>query len=231
MENTHTLMVTGTAKGIGRAIAEHFLAQGWRVVGTASSPETHAQLARELPQAHIRVVDMAQKHEVKALAEWVLATHGTPHVLVNNAGRFLPGALLQEPDEYFELQLALNLAGPYYLTKGIVPAMVARGSGTVVNICSTASLRAYPNGGSYGVSKHALLGFTRNLREELKPTGVRVVGVYPGPTLTASWAGTDLPPQRFMAPADIAAAVWMACALPPTTVVEDIVLRPQLGDI
>jgi NAD(P)-dependent dehydrogenase (short-subunit alcohol dehydrogenase family) len=139
--------------------------------------------------------------------------------------------LLQEPDEYFELQLALNLAGPYYLTKGIVPAMVARGSGTVVNICSTASLRAYPNGGSYGVSKHALLGFTRNLREELKPTGVRVVGVYPGPTLTASWAGTDLPPQRFMAPADIAAAVWMACALPPTTVVEDIVLRPQLGDI
>lgn len=231
MSSSKLLFVTGTAKGIGRAIAERFLAEGWRVVGTASSPASQAELAAQQPRIPTFVADMRDKQQVRAVAEWVLTTHGVPDVLVNNAGRFLPGALHQEPDEHFELQMALNLAAPYYLTKAIVPPMIARGHGTVVNICSTASLKAYPNGGSYGVSKHALLGFTRNLREELKPLGVRVVGVFPGPTFTASWAGVDLPPERFMTPEDIAAAVWLACAMPQNTVIEEIMMRPQLGDI
>ena len=109
--------------------------------------------------------------------------------------------------------------------------MKARRSGTIVNLCSTASLVGYPNGGSYCVSKFGLLGLTRALREELKPAGVRVVAVSPGATLTDSWAGSDLPAERFMTPEAVAEVVYCACALPSGAVMEDVVLRPQLGDL
>ena len=98
-------------------------------------------------------------------------------------------------------------------------------------MCSVASIAAYPNGGSYSISKFALYGMSKVLREELKPHGIRVVSVLPGATLTASWTGTDLPPDRFMKPEDVADAVWGAYSLSRNSVVEDIVIRPQLGDI
>jgi NAD(P)-dependent dehydrogenase (short-subunit alcohol dehydrogenase family) len=225
-------VVTGITRGIGRAIAEIFAQHGWQVVGSASSAASKAAFdALQLPGCTCLVADLSQPDAVVAFGQAVLHQFGAPAVLVNNAGKYYPGALLTEPDDHFTRLMNLNVAGPYYLTKTLATRMVERGSGTIVNICSTASAKAYPNGGSYGISKHALLGFSRNLREELKPTGVRVVAVLPGPTLTDSWQGTDLPAERFMAPADIAQAVWLACSLPATTVVEEIVLRPQLGDI
>jgi NAD(P)-dependent dehydrogenase (short-subunit alcohol dehydrogenase family) len=235
MPHTETrpqILITGASKGIGRAIAERFLAGGWHVVGTASNPTTAQALRQALPQlAEVYATDLAVPDAARTLGHQYLAQFGTPHVLVNNAGRFLPGGILTEPDENFELQMNLNLNSVYYLTKAVAPAMVQAGRGSILNICSTASQKAYPNGGSYGISKHALLGLTKNLREELKLTGVRVVAILPGPTLTDSWAGTELPPQRFMASEDIAEVAWLAANLPPQTVVEDIVLRPQLGDI
>jgi short-subunit dehydrogenase len=152
-------------------------------------------------------------------------------VLLNNAGVFLPGGISTEEPGHLERTLQLNLLAPYHLTRAVLPRMKARGHGTIVNLGSTAGLVGYPNGGSYCISKHALQGLSRALREELKPTGVRVVSVSPGATLTESWAGTDLPPERFMRPEDVAEAVWLACNLPVGTVVEEIVLRPQLGDL
>jgi short-subunit dehydrogenase len=109
--------------------------------------------------------------------------------------------------------------------------MIERRSGMVLNVCSTASIAAYPNGGSYSIAKHALYGFSRNLREEMKPHGVRVVALLPGATLTDSWAGVPLQEARLMPAEDVADAAWMAWALSARSVVEDIVLRPQLGDI
>src|SRR5699024_11577515 len=93
------------------------------------------------------------------------------------------------------------------------------------------SLSAYANGGSYSISKHALLGFSKNLREELKPFNIKVTAVCPGPTLTDSWAGFDGPAERLMAPEDVAKVVWNAHSLSHQTVVEDIVMRPIKGDM
>jgi short-subunit dehydrogenase len=130
-----------------------------------------------------------------------------------------------------ESTMAVNLFGAYHLSRALLPSMMARHRGHVFNICSTASLQAYPQGGSYSITKHALLGFSRNLREEMKPFGVRVTAVCPGPTWTDSWKGFDGPEDRMMPAEDVAQVIWQACQLAPQTVVEDIVMRPQQGDI
>src|SRR6187551_1859801 len=98
--------------------------------------------------------------------------------------------------------------------------MKAKRSGHIFNMCSIASIMAYPNGGSYTISKFAMLGFSKVLREELKPWGIRVSAILPGATFTASWEGVDLPEDRLMKPEDVADAVYGAYALSGRSVVE-----------
>jgi short-subunit dehydrogenase len=109
--------------------------------------------------------------------------------------------------------------------------MEARGNGHIFNICSVASLLALPGGGSYTVTKFAMLGWSKALREELKKAGVKVTSILPGATWSDSWKGVDLPENRLMQATDIANTLWSAYQLSPSAVVEDIVLRPQLGDL
>jgi len=130
-----------------------------------------------------------------------------------------------------ESQLATNLYSAYHLTRTLLPAMTAQKSGHIFNICSIASLRAYPNGGAYSISKFALYGFSQNLREEMKPHGIKVTAVLPGAVMTDSWAGFDNSQGRIMEAADIANMVYAATQLSPQACVEDIIIRPQLGDL
>jgi short-subunit dehydrogenase len=109
--------------------------------------------------------------------------------------------------------------------------MIQKGVGHIFNICSIASLNAYANGGSYSISKFALFGFSKNLREELKPKGIKVTSVMPGATLSASWDGFDIDPNRIMEVNDVAEMILAASKLSSMAVVEDIVMRPQLGDL
>jgi short-subunit dehydrogenase len=109
--------------------------------------------------------------------------------------------------------------------------MMKRKQGHIFNMCSIASLQAYANGGAYSISKFALLGFSKNLREEMKPHGIKVTAVLPGATMTASWAGSNIDPNRIMEVNDIAEMVYTSSKLSPMAVVEDIILRPQLGDL
>jgi short-subunit dehydrogenase len=109
--------------------------------------------------------------------------------------------------------------------------MLKKGTGHIFNLCSIASLKEYPGGGSYGISKFALLGFTRNLRLDLKPHNIKVTAVFPGAVLTDSWGDFDNSHGRIMVVEDVAEMVFAASQLSPQAVVEDIVLRPQLGDL
>jgi short-subunit dehydrogenase len=127
--------------------------------------------------------------------------------------------------------MGANLYSAYYTTRGLIASMKTRGQGHVFTLCSIASIKAYPNGGSYAISKFALLGLTKVLREELKPSGIRVTAVLPGATRTSSWDAVALPEERFMKPEDVADAVYGAYSLSPRSVVEEILIRPQLGDI
>jgi NADP-dependent 3-hydroxy acid dehydrogenase YdfG len=96
---------------------------------------------------------------------------------------------------------------------------------------SIAALKAYPNGGAYSISKFALAGFSKNLREELKPHGIKVTTIYSGAVYTDSWKGSGVSEERIMEAADIAKVVYSAAHLTPQATIEEIVIRPQLGDL
>jgi short-subunit dehydrogenase len=225
------IFVSGASKGIGLAIALRFASQGFNVAISARNQDSLTSIQQNHPNIQIFRADMANKTEVENLARWLNESFGPLDVLVNNVGRFIPGQMHTESDELFEELMRTNLYSNYYLTKRVLPSMMDRKSGTIFNICSIASLIAYPNSGAYSISKHALHGLSKVLREEMKPYGIRVVSVLPGATLTASWDGVNLPSERFMPAEDIAQAVWDAWSLSPRTVIEEILLRPMLGDI
>lgn len=225
------ILITGGSKGIGLGLARRFYAGGYKVIICARGRQGLADAKMELPGISTFECDLSEKEAVLGLAEAVTGQFGTLDVLVNNGGVFLPGQMHTEEEEVFERLLHTNVFSAYYLSKALLPAMIQRGRGTVVNMCSIASITAYSAGGSYSVSKFGLLGFSKSLREEMKPKGIRVISVLPGATLTDSWAGVDLPEERFMPVEDIAELVWCSVNLSERTVVEEIVVRPQLGDI
>ena len=152
-------------------------------------------------------------------------------VLVNNTGIYEPGSTYNEEEGQLEKMLNVNLFSAYHLTRALVGNMISKKSGHIFNICSIASLKAYPNGGSYSISKWALDGFSKNLREEMKPFNVKVTAVYPGATLTSSWDGMNIDPKRILETNDIAKMILAATELSMQACVEDIVIRPQLGDL
>lgn len=221
-----TIVVTGGTKGIGRAIVNKFAKEGFTVITCARTND------EQFPENVLFFkADLSKKAEVLAFADFVKTSVSQVDILVNNTGFFLPGQIHNEAEGTLEAMIETNLYSAYHLTRALVNDMIARKSGYIFNICSVASIVAYTNGGSYCISKFAMLGMSKVLREELKPHGVRVTSILPGATFTNSWAGVELPTERFIASDDIAEVVWAANALPATTVLEEIVMRPQLGDL
>lgn len=230
-------VVSGGTKGIGRAIIERFAQSGFNVAffarGIGEVERFLSELRNTYPAQKFlgTAADAGMKNDVLNFGQSVLSEMGTPDVLVNNAGKFLPGYINKETEGTFETLWQVNVASAYYLTRVFYDKMTGRGSGHIFNICSIASLAAYPAGGSYTITKFALLGLSRELREELKPSGVRVTAVLPGAVLTDSWAGTHLPADRFISPKAVAESIYACYALPGAAVVEELLIRPQLGDI
>ena len=231
-----SILVTGGTKGIGRAIIERFANEGFDVITCSRNEKDLADLRAELEENHALIhvlavkADLSKKEEVIEFAEKVKA-FGVPDVLVNNTGVFLPGGILDEPEGNFELMMNTNLYSAYYLTRALIDGMKAKKKGHIFSMGSIAGLTAYANGGSYAISKWAMLGMTKCLREELKNEAIKVTSVLPGATYTASWEGVNLPEERFIKPEDVAESVWSAYNLSPQSVVEELVIRPQLGDI
>lgn len=225
------VFISGASKGIGLAAAKKYYHEGYRVGICARGEEALQHAKQEMPELLTYVCDMSEKAAVKALAKKIHAEMGPLEVLVNNAGTYIPGSIHEEADDVYEMMLRTNMDSAYYLTKGLLPPMKAAKKGAIVNIASIASLDAYPGGGSYSISKFALLGFSKNLRFEMKEFGIRVISVVPGAVLTDSWAGYNGPVERLMPPEDIAEIIFASTNLSTRTVVEDIVLRPQLGDL
>jgi short-subunit dehydrogenase len=231
------IVVTGGSKGIGRAILLKFASHGFDVVTCARNPEELKKLAEEFMKrypsitVHTTTADMADKHQAKSFVSFVTGLKRPVDILVNNAGYFVPGSISTEPDGTLESMIHANLYSAYHTTRGFVQAMKERKTGHIFNICSIASIKAYSNGGSYAISKFAMLGFSKCLREELKEFGIRVTSVLPGATKTSSWDESDQPEERFMKVEDIADTIYSAYSISSRSVVEEIIIRPQLGDI
>lgn len=230
------VVVTGGTKGIGRAVLEKFASQGYDVCTCARNKGELEDAAADIQsrfnvKAYQKTADLSSVKETRAFVDFVNGLRRPVDVLVNNAGYFVGGEVTEEEDGTLESMIGANLYSAYYTTKGLVGGMKERRQGHIFNMCSIASFMAYPNGGSYAITKFAMLGFSKVLREELKPHHIRVTAIMPGATRTASWDGTDLPDERFIKAEDVADTVYAAYALSQQSVIEEIVIRPALGDI
>jgi short-subunit dehydrogenase len=230
-------VITGATKGIGRAIAEALATEGYDLAVCSRHEkdleDLKADFADRFPQSKVltQVVDVSQKKEVLAFAQLIDSQWHRVDVLVNNAGVFIAGSIKDEAEDALETMLQVNVMSAYNLTRALLPIMIARKRGYIFNMCSAASIRAYTNGGSYSISKFALLGFSKNLREELKETGIKVTSILPGATWSDSWAGFEAPESRLMQARDIAEVVVSALRMSASAVIEEILMRPQLGDL
>jgi short-subunit dehydrogenase len=233
------IIITGASKGLGKSIAEKFAEdkQGHTILICSRNQEllniTRIQLQGRFPRSGIKhfACDLTSRDELQNFVTWINKEIPWVDILVNNAGQFVPGSVYNEPEGALEQMLESNLIGAYHLTRQLLPTMMQRKKGHIFNMCSVAALKAYNNGGAYSISKFALLGFTRNLREELKPYNIKVTAVIPGAAYTDSWAGTGIDRERLMEAEDIAEMIYASAFLSPRACVEDIIVRPILGDL
>lgn len=229
-------VVTGASKGLGYAIAKRLAILGYDLYICSRNYDEIKSIANDLSikhsiSVHWHSVDLSKKEEVKLFAKKVNDTFSKIDVLVNNAGVFLPGQIHLEEEGTLEFQINTNLYSAYHLTRNLMPGIFDAGQAHIFNICSIASKIAYPNGGSYSISKFALLGFSKVLREELKEKNIKVTAILPGAAWSNSWKDADLPYDRLMEADDVAKAVEACLMMSPSACVEEIILRPQLGDL
>ena len=231
------VIVTGGTKGIGKAAIERFMEGGFNVITCSRSEPDLVSLQKEMQERFpssklfFKKSDLSVRQDVTGFVSFINAQEGQVTVLINNTGIFIPGQVHNETEGTLEKTMETNVYSAYHLTRGVIGRMMDNKKGHIFTICSTASITAYPNGGSYCISKFALYGMTKVLREEMKPYNVKVTAVLPGATFTDSWQGTDLPEDRFIASKDVADAIWSAYGLSPRAVLEEILIRPQLGDL
>jgi short-subunit dehydrogenase len=231
------VIITGASRGIGKAVAEIFAVNGHNLYLCSQSEaalyKSMEELMVKFPAVTIKAkpFDLSKKENAMAFGKWALEFGTSIDVLFNNAGLFEPGSVHNEPDGALERQMETNLYSAYHLTRAVLPKMVEQKRGHIFNMCSVASIQAYKNGGSYSISKTALYSFSKNLREEMKPQGIKVTSVIAGAAYTDSWATSGIDKKRFMEAEDIARMIYAASQLSPQACVEEILIRPQAGDI
>jgi short-subunit dehydrogenase len=236
------IIITGASRGLGKAIAEKFAANNHNLYLSSKNEVALYKAMEDLQTKYPSIIikakafDISNGEEARGLGEWLLSLNISIDILINNAGSFLAGNVYDEKEGTLEEMMNVNLYSAYHLTRILLPKMMKQETSNsarahVFNMCSIASLKAYHNGGAYSISKFALAGFSKNLREEMKPFGIKVTAVYPGATYTDSWIGSGIDEKRIMEANDIADMIFAASQLSPQATVEEIILRPQLGDL
>ncbi len=223
-------LITGATKGIGRAIAIKLWENGYDLVLAARNANELEILRNELlitgRTISVYPVDFSVKESVYQFLNQADVEAGFIDVLVNNVGTFLPGSMLDEDDETFEKQQNLNVNAGYYSSKFLGKKMRAAGHGHIFNICSVASKAPVKNGGSYSVTKAAMLSLNHVLRQELAPHNVKVTAFLPGSTKTSSWEGTTIPDEKFVQPEDIAETLFTILNLSKGVNVDEVLITP-----
>ncbi|KAA0213428.1 SDR family oxidoreductase [bacterium] len=197
-----TILVTGATSGFGEAIARRFAKEGWKLVILGRRKDRLDKLAKEL-KAHAVACDVRKRKEVFEAIASLPREFGAIDVLVNNAGLALGMEPAHKADlDDWEQMVDTNIKGLMFVTRAVLPGMVERGRGHIVNIGSTASNYPYPGGNAYGGSKAFVKQFSLNLRADLQGTGVRVTNLEPG------LAETEFSLVRFKGDQDKAGAVY-----------------------
>jgi len=231
------ILITGASQGIGAAIAKVFAKEirGVRLALVARNAKNLGAVARACAKlgatAESFACDVTDEAAVAAMAKTVAKRFGAVNVLINNAGAFAMAPFAKTSVAEFDRMIAVNLRSAFLVTQTFLPAMLKRKHGDIFFTSSIAGLGAYPNAAGYCAAKFGVTGLAKVLRAETKNAGIRVCCVHPGATWSPSWSGSGVKPERIMPAEDIARAFYDVYRLGRRTVVEEIVLRPQLGDV
>ncbi|HQK93932.1 MAG TPA: SDR family oxidoreductase [Armatimonadota bacterium] len=224
-------LVTGGGRGIGRAIAIAYANEGADVAVCARSA---GELDRVVEQIEARgrrgaalVGDLANPRDAERIASCAAAALGPIDVLVNNAGVFWTRPFIESTADELDRMLAVNVRGPFAMMKAVLPAMLERDSGIIINVASLAGQKGYEEQSAYCASKHALLGMTKALALELAGTGVRVSALSPGgvDTTLIAQARPELDRTTWMDADDVAQLAVLLASLPPKMAIDEITVR------
>lgn len=233
--NGKSALITGASKGMGKTIALALAVEGYDLAICSRNIETLQELESEIQKknpsvkVYLKICDFSLSKEVEKLAEWVEDNFPTLDVLVNNVGIYERVSLLNEGPNVLGDHMQVNLYAPHYLSNYFGRIMRDAKKGHIFNITSIASREPVTAAGSYTITKFALSGLTKVLREELRESGVKVTEIIPGSTLTSSWDGTEIPPEQFVQPEDIAKVVLSCLSLSPGANIEEVVIKTLKG--
>lgn len=224
-------LITGASRGIGRAIAERLASNKCHLLlhgrDRASLNETASLVKAKGAEASIHVYDLSDAAQLEALVR--VAAHDPIDALINNAGGGVAKPVEEMTLAEWNRMLAVNVTAPFRLIQGVVPLM--KPGASIVNLISISGKVAFPKWSGYTASKFALDGFSRAVREDLRPRGIRVINIYPAATDTDIWdkIGGVWPREKMMPATQVAEAVAFALERPGDVLVEDITIGNIAG--
>jgi NAD(P)-dependent dehydrogenase (short-subunit alcohol dehydrogenase family) len=227
-------LITGATRGIGLAIARAFAAEGSNLIITGRDEKALTRIGRELLRHRIRVLahpgDVRNPHSVDDLFRAIRRQFPQLDIAVNNAGIAQPNLPVEKlPFPIWKDVFATNVDGTFLVTQAALAIM--KPGATIVNNLSIAATRVFAGSAAYNASKHAALGLTDTLREELRSRGIRVIGLLPGATNTDIWKTLwpQAPRKSMMTPETVARTVLEAILLPANATVENLEILPTAG--
>ena len=232
------VLLTGATSGIGKHTAMALAQAGYPLALVARSEDKLQQICAEIEALHIQGAvasyvsqDLTELTSLESMIEKIEKDRGSIGVLINNAGMGYVKPLLETPIQEWQQVLDLNLTAVFALTQSVVRRMVERREGLVVNLCSIAAQKTFPNWGAYSASKFALLALSRTLAQEVRSSGVRVTALCPGAVDTPLWDSLDAGFDRtqMLSPETVAQWIVQTLALPSQAVLEEAILMPSAG--
>src|SRR5258708_33317717 len=229
-------LITGATRGVGLALAHSLATEGCDLILTGRSRSALVRIRREFSRGKRRILaepcDVRDPSSVDTLFRATRKQFGRLDILINNAGIAHPHlAIDQLPFALWKDVMATNLDGMFLVTRAALPLM--KRGGIIVNNLSIAATRVFAGSAAYNASKHGALGFSNTLREELRPKGIRVIGLLPGATDTDIWKTLwpEAPRGKMMSPKTVAEAVIGAILLPANATVENLEILPTAGTL
>lgn len=229
--------VTGASTGIGFETAKVFAKAGYIVHATARRKSRLVKLVNELKfagyEAYAMVCNIQSERSVFSAKKKIIEKSGAIDILINNAGVTIFKTLLETKSPEFDSILDTNLRGSYLALKAVLPGMVKRRKGHVINILSVAANTIFEESAVYSASKAGLLAMSNVLREEVRRYNIKITNVLPGNVDTPMWDAKirSRYKNRMISPVEIAGIILSTAEQPKRVVMEDVVIRPIKGDI